>query len=236
MNLLLNHQQIHERFVDHRVGPVPLFVEQPAKCVFHGARGRGEHVRLDRGQVNDVLADESPGYHEPVRIDPVQAQKIVRKAANRIADVDPLHARLVQVDVAQAVRLDDVHLLVLALAHPGIDHDRAVVAAVNAFGRIPVALHGPDHAVKLPGRGGTAREKEMPAYVDLEGGIFVLGQDVLVTGKVHEAVRVAQNGGRRGFQNGDGAGIHCSTPRQISRKRGVFIAKRRPYPKTCLVK
>ncbi len=40
----------------------------------------------------------------------------------------------VEVDVAQAVRLDDVELLVLALAEVRVDHDRAVVAGVDQVG------------------------------------------------------------------------------------------------------
>ena len=41
---------------------------------------------------------------------------------------------LVDVDVAQAVRLDDVELLVLALAEVRVDDDRAVVAGVDQVG------------------------------------------------------------------------------------------------------
>ena len=46
---------------------------------------------------------------------------------------DPLLA-FVEVDVAQAVRLDDVDLLVLALAEVRVDDDGAVVAGVDEVG------------------------------------------------------------------------------------------------------
>ena len=39
----------------------------------------------------------------------------------------PLDVRLVEVDVGDAVAIDDVLVLVVALANPGIDDDRAVV-------------------------------------------------------------------------------------------------------------
>ena len=50
-----------------------------------------------------------------------------------VADVDPLLA-LVQVDVAQAVGLDDVQLLVFTLAEVRVDDDGAVVTGVDQVG------------------------------------------------------------------------------------------------------
>ena len=52
---------------------------------------------------------------------------------DRVADVDPLLG-LVDVDVAQPVRLDDVDLLVLALPEVRVDDDRPVVAGVDQAG------------------------------------------------------------------------------------------------------
>ena len=74
MDLLLDHQQIHERFVDDRVGPVPVLVQQPAERVLHRAGRRREDVRLDRRQVDDVLADEPLRDHEALRVDLVEAE------------------------------------------------------------------------------------------------------------------------------------------------------------------
>ena len=66
VNLLLDHQQIDQRFVDHRMRPVPPLVQQPAERVLHRAGRRREDVRLDRRQVKDVLADEAARDHEAV--------------------------------------------------------------------------------------------------------------------------------------------------------------------------
>ena len=130
VNLLLNHQQIHERLVDHRVRPVPVLVQQSAERVLHRPRRRRENMGFHRRQVDDVFPDEALRDHESLRVDLVQAGELLREVADRIADVDPLLG-LVDVDVAQVVRLDDVDLLVLGFAEVGVDDDGAVVAGVN---------------------------------------------------------------------------------------------------------
>ena len=66
VNLLLDHQQIDERLVDHRMRPVAPLVQQPAKRVLHRPGRRREDVRLHRRQVDDVLADEAARDHEAV--------------------------------------------------------------------------------------------------------------------------------------------------------------------------
>ncbi len=202
VNLLLDHQQIHERLVDDRVRPVPVLVQQPAERVLHRPRRRREHVRLHGGQVDDVLPDEALRDHEALRVDLVQAGELLRQVADRVADVDPLLG-LVDVDVAQLVRLDDALLLVLGLAEVRVDDDGAVVAGVNQVRIVAVLLHGPDHAFELPrGRRG-AGEEEVPGDVDLQPRVGVLLDDVLIAGQVHDRVIVAQHGGRRRFQDGD---------------------------------
>ena len=55
------------------VCPVSPLVQQSAERVLHRARRRGEDVRLDGRQVNDVLADEPPRDHEPLRVNLIQA-------------------------------------------------------------------------------------------------------------------------------------------------------------------
>ena len=157
VDLLLDHQQVHERLVDDRVRPVPVLVQQPAERVLHRAGRRREDVRLHGRQVDDVLADEPPRDHEPVRVDLVQAEELLREVADRVPDRDPLLA-LVEVDVAQAVRLDDVELLVLALAEVRVDDDGAVVARVDQVGSYPscfIARMTPSSCqgvVELPGK------------------------------------------------------------------------------------
>ena len=130
MDLLLDHQQVDERLVDDRMRPVAVLVQQAAERVLHRPGRRREDVRLHGRQVDDVLADEALRDHEALRVDLVEAHELLRQVADRLADVDPLLG-LVEVDVAQAVRLDDVDLLVLALAEMRVDDDRAVVARVH---------------------------------------------------------------------------------------------------------
>ena len=152
MDLLLDHQEVDQGLVDDRVGPVAVLVEQAAEGVLHRARGGGEDVGLHGGQMDDVLADEALGDREALRVDLVEAQELLGEIPHRLADGDPLLA-LVEVDVAQAVGLDHVDLLVLALAQVRVDDDGAVVTAVDELGLVAVALHRLDDAVQLPGRG-----------------------------------------------------------------------------------
>ncbi len=70
------------------------------------------------------------GIMKPPRVHLVQAEELLRQIADRVADVDPLLA-FVEVNVPQPVRLDDVDLLVLALAEVRVDDDGAVVAGVD---------------------------------------------------------------------------------------------------------
>ena len=203
MDLLLDHQQIDERLVDHRMRPVPLLVEQAAERVLHRAGGGREHVRLHRRQVQDVLADEPLRDHEPVGVDVVQAEELVREIADRVADVDPRLVAFIEMDVAQAVRLHDRQLLVFGFAEVRVDDDGAVVAGVDQLRLVAVLLHRLDHAVELPRRGRRAGKEEMPRDVDLQRGIRVLGQDVLIAGQVHHGVRVRADRRRRRFQQCD---------------------------------
>ena len=84
VDLLLDHQEIDERLVDDRVGPVPMLVQQPAERVLHRpGRGR-EDVRLHRRQVDDVLPDEALRDHEALRVDLVQARELLREVADRV--------------------------------------------------------------------------------------------------------------------------------------------------------
>ena len=190
VNLLLDHQQVHERLVDHRMRPVPVLVQQPAERVLHRPRRRREDVGLHRRQVDDVLPDEALRNHEALRVDLVEAGELLRQIADRVADVDPLLG-FVDVDVPQPVRVDDVDLLVLALAEVRVDDDRAVVAGVNQRRIVPVLLQRADDAVELPGRRRAPGKEEVPGDVDLERGVGVLRDDVLVAREVHHRVVVA---------------------------------------------
>ena len=134
------------------------------------------------------------GIMNPARIDVVQAGELLREIADRVADVDPLFG-LVDVDVPQPVRLDDVDLLVFALAEVRVDHDRAVVAGVDERRIVSVAFHRTDDALELPRRGRAAGEEKVPGDVDLERRVHTLRHDFLVTGEVEQGVIVPQHRG-----------------------------------------
>lgn len=168
MNLLLDHEQIDERFMNYGVGPVAMFVEQAAEGVLHGAGHGGEHVRLDRRQMDDVLADKPLRNGKPVRVDLLETEKLVNEIAHGLSNGHPFNTRLVEVNVAQAMRLNHAELLVLALAEPGVDHDGSIVAHVDQIRIVPVALHRPDDTLQLPRRRRTAGVEEMPTDVHLE--------------------------------------------------------------------
>ena len=89
------------------MSPVALLKEQPAEGVLHCARHLRKDMRLHGGQMNDVRPDEPLGNPDSVRIDFVEHQHLGLRLV-----VNPLLALLVQMDVAQAVFVDQ-HLLVL---------------------------------------------------------------------------------------------------------------------------
>ena len=74
--LLLDVQEIDERFVDDRVRPVALSVQESAECVLHRASDGGEDVRLHRRQVDDVLAEEHLRDLEALRVDVVEGDHL----------------------------------------------------------------------------------------------------------------------------------------------------------------
>ena len=169
---------------------MPPLVQQPAERILHRAGRRRKDMGLDRRQMNDVLADEPARDHEAVGIDLVEAEKPLREVADRVTDVHPGLVALVEVDVAQTVGLHHRQLLVLAFTEVRVDDDGAVVAGVNQVGSIAVLLqrritpsscHG---VVERPGK------EEMPRDVDLERGVGILRNDVLIAGQVHQRVVV----------------------------------------------
>ena len=135
------------------------------------------------------------GIVESLRVHRVQAGELLRQIADRVADVDPL-LRLVDVDVPQRVRVDDVELLVLSLAEMRVDDDGAVVAGVNQRRIVAVLLHRTDDAFELPRRRRAGGIEKVPGDVHLERSVGILRHDVLVAGQVQQRVIVAQNRAR----------------------------------------
>ncbi len=202
MNPFLDHQQVYQRLVNDRMGPMAPLVQQSAERVLHRSGSRGEDVCLDRGQMNDVLADEPARDHETLGIDLIQAEELLREIAHCVPDIDPFFG-FVDVDVADAVRLDDRKLLVFALAQVRIDHHGPVVARMDQICRVAVLFQRADDAVELPRRRRAAGEEEVPGDVDLQRGIHLFRNDVLVPGQVHHLVVVAQDGFWPGLQDSD---------------------------------
>ena len=62
VNLLLNRQQVHQGFVDHRVRPMALPVQQAAKGVLHRPGHRGEDMGFHGREMDDVSALEYLRY------------------------------------------------------------------------------------------------------------------------------------------------------------------------------
>ena len=75
MDVLLDLEQVHQRFVDDAVGLVPALVEQTAERILHRTGDGGEDVRLDRRELNDVAVVKELGNLDALREDAVQHQK-----------------------------------------------------------------------------------------------------------------------------------------------------------------
>ncbi len=169
VDILLDHQQVDQRVVDHGVRPVAVAVQQPAKGVLHRAGDGGEDVRLDRGQVDDVHAHQRLGDEDALRVDLVQHQEGLLGVV-----FHPLEILVVQVQAGDVVLVGDEAVLVVALAVGGVDHHGIVVHADQVG--VAGALQGADHAFDLPGSGGAGRVPGLPGDVDLQAGAPVFGQ------------------------------------------------------------
>lgn len=124
-------------------------------------------------------------------------------------DIDPLLV-FIKVDVAKTVLLDDWELFVLLFSEVGIDDYGAVVAGVNEVFLVTVFEQGADDALELPRGGRGGGEEEVPGDVDFESGVFFLVNHVLVTGKIHEAIVITENGFGTSGKDGDGGFGHGS--------------------------
>ncbi len=182
VDLLLDGEQVHQRFVDDSVGPVAFFKQQTAESVLHGAGHLREDVRLHGGQMDDVGSDEPLRDADAFGIDAVKYQHFRLRLV-----VNPLLAFFVQMDIAQAVLFQNLLVFVGHLAASGVDDDGAVVAAVELLFAVAVFEERCDDAVELPRRSRTGRIEVLPTDVDLERGFFVAGQELLVTCQAHQA-------------------------------------------------
>ena len=158
--------------------------------------------------MDDVGSDQPFGNPDAFGIDLVQHQHF---RFGRVAN--PLLALFVQMDVAQAVLSHDNLLLFVGhLAAPGADHDRAVVTAVKLLFAIAVLEQRGDDAVELPRRSGTGRIEVVPTDIDLERGLLVLRQKLLIVRQTHQTLVVIDDRGWSRFQYGDTRSRHRSSP------------------------
>ena len=147
MYLLLDGQQVDQRLVNDRVGPVALTVQQAAKGVLHGAGHGGKDVGFHGGQVHDVLAGENLRYLDALRVNIVQHQHFSPGLVTH-----PGLGGRVQVDGTQVVLVLDGLVAVVDFPLEGVDDDGAIVSG-NEVG-VAHVVQGADDALQLPGRGG----------------------------------------------------------------------------------
>ncbi len=196
MDVLLDLEQVDERLVDDGMGPVPLVVEQPAKRVLHRAGDGREDMGLDGWELNDVFVEEELRHLDAFGEDLVEHQERFLRGVWH-----PWVFRLEQVRVLDLVLVGYVLVLVVALPDERIDHDSAVVCTDEVV--IAVLLECPDHALELPGRRRTGGIPRLPRDVDLQHGILVGGQRVLIASQAHHLTDIFQHRIRFGFEDGD---------------------------------
>ena len=170
--------------------------QQAAERVLHRAGRRGEDVRLDRRQVDDVLADERLRDLDAIGEDLVEDEHL---ALRLVVDPDGVFIR--QVDALEAVAVEDDLVLVLDLALVGIDDDGAVLDGHDLV--IAVAKEGADYPFELPGGRRAGGVVVLPGDVDLESGLDVARQRLSRAGEMHGVSDVVENGGSAGIDDGD---------------------------------
>jgi len=78
---------------------------------------------------------------------------------------------------------DDL-LLVVPLGNVGINHYGVVLCTDQIL--VAIVLQSPDHALQLPGHRGAGRVPGLPGDVDLEDGLHILGQSLLIARQMHQ--------------------------------------------------
>ncbi len=179
VNVLLDHQQVHQRLVNDPVSPVPLRAQETSEGVLHRAGDGGEDVGFDGRHLNDVASDEDLRDVHPLRVDMVQHEEgLLGLVAH------PVVLRLVEVDVSHAVLIHDDLLFVVALGHVGV-HDDGVVMCTDEI-LVTIVLQGLDRALQLPGYRGAGGVPGLPGDVDLEDGLYIFGQGFLIARQMHQ--------------------------------------------------
>ncbi len=197
MNLLLNREQVDERFVYPGMRVVAPRVQQAAERVLHRAGGRGVDVALGRRQVDDVLAEEEVGDVDPLGIDALQhAHPRFRLVA------DPAHVLVLEVvEDGHLVALEDRHVVIQVFAFEGVGHDRLVLHAdliAEAAARQRL-----NRAFELPRRRVGRREREVPRDVVFQNRRLAGRQRRRHPGQLHETIDVGQDAVGCDSEDGD---------------------------------
>ena len=141
---------------------------------------------LDRRHLDDVAPDKDLGDAHPFGVDLIKYQeRTFRLVAH------PIVLRLVEVDVAHAVLVDHVFVLVVLLAHVGVDDDGVVVGGDEVL--VASALQCLDRSFQLPGGGRAGRIPGLPGDVDLEDRFSVLWQGLSKAGQFHHVDVIRQH-------------------------------------------
>jgi hypothetical protein len=204
MDLALDHEEIDKGFVNDLVRPVPLVVEQTAESVLHRPGHGGKHMSLHGRQLDNIVADETPGNDKTFWVDPIQHQELAGQVADGLLDRDPLFS-FVQVNVAQAVAIHHVKVAIFPLAFAGRNDDRAIVVGVKTGRVVSIRAESPHDPFQLPGGGTARREEIVPGDVHLQRGLASLVEGSPVPRQVHQPVVVVQDRFRSGLENRDSA-------------------------------
>ena len=187
VNLLLDAQEVDQRFVDDRVRPVPAVVQQPPEGVLHRAGHGGEDVRLERGHMDDVRAEEHLRHFDAVREHLVEDEHLALRRVRH-----PFGALVLEVDALHAVLFEHLVVLVAAFAVVRIDDHGAVLDGRNAV--VTGVLQRLGDAVELPRAGAAAGVVVLPADVYLEQRLAGLRQVVAEIREFHHAAEVIKDG------------------------------------------
>ena len=205
VDLLLDREEVHQRFVDPGVGVMPAGGQQAAEGVLHRAGRGGVDVALDGRQVDDVGAEEELRDLDAVREHLRQREHLPLRLVTHPREV----VGVAVVAHRYAVAAEHAEVAVEPLALLRVGDDRVVLDA-HQVGEAGGAQRE-DRALELPRRGVGARVRVVPGDVVLEDGGGAGGKGILHAGQLAQAPEVAENGVGPGAQHRHAA-LHRAPP------------------------
>ncbi len=227
MKLLLHIEEVDEDLVNVFMRVVTDLLEQPAEGVLDRARRDRMAVRLDRGQVEDVL----PGVY--LRDEDALGEDLV-ELEERAPELADLPFDLGERRELQAVSLEDREPAIVPGAFLRVGDHGFILDGEEPLAGVAVLEQGLDDAVDLPGLARTGREVLGPGQVELEERRVVLGKEACVVGQAHELPVIVEDGRRGGPQDGDAGPAHsahlrprirsaATIQRKMSMRRGLSL-------------